>query len=86
MFDRNITKFKPIIDASPLGTIPLFNQGSALAQLGLKEANSLLGSSDAKALIGDVKKVGKGIEKNSNRKLEKINQTPNLYNYLFQFS
>ena len=73
MLDRNATNLLPLASLTPLGAIPGFNQGAAVGLVGLKAGRSLL-NSEAKNLISDVGKVGKGIERQSERQLDNLQQ------------
>ena len=73
MIDRNATKYLPLASLTPLGAIPGFNQAAAVGLVGLKAGRSLL-NSEAKNLISDVGKVGRGIERQSERQLDNMQQ------------
>ena len=73
MIDRNATKYLPLASLTPLGAIPGFNQAAAVGLVGFKAGRSLL-NSEAKKLISDVGKVGKGIERQSERQLDNLQQ------------
>ena len=73
MLDRNATKYLPLASLTPLGSIPGFNQAAALGLVGLKAGRQLL-DVPAKTLINDARKVGQGIERQSERQLDNLQQ------------
>jgi len=76
VIDRNASKILPLTSLTPLGNIPGYNQASALALGAIKGGRAALQSSDAKNLIQDVGKVGRGIERQSIRQLDNLKELP----------
>ena len=76
VIDRNASKILPLTSLTPLGNIPGYNQASALALGAIKGGRTALQSSDAKNLIQDVGKVGRGIERQSIRQLDNLKELP----------
>jgi len=74
MIDRTATNLLPLASLTPLGAIPGFNQGAALGLVGLKAGRKLLENEGTKNLIKDVGKVGRGIERQSDRQLDNLQQ------------
>ena len=61
---------------TPLGSIPGYNQAAALGLAGIKAGRSYLQSQDAKNLIQDIGKVGRGLERKSDRQLKNLRHLP----------
>lgn len=76
VIDRNASKILPLSSLTPLGAIPGYNQATALGLAGIKAGRSYLQSQEAKNIIQDVGKVGRGLERQSNRQLENLKQLP----------
>lgn len=76
VIDRNASKILPLTSLTPLGNIPGYNQLSALGLAGIKAGRTALQSSNAKNLIQDVGKVGRGIERQSIRQLDNLKELP----------
>jgi hypothetical protein len=76
MIDRNASKILPLTSLTPLGSVPGYNQAAALGLAGIKAGRAALQSSDAKNLIQDVGKVGRGIERQSVRQLDNLKELP----------
>ena len=76
MIDRNASKILPLTSLTPLGSVPGYNQAAALGLAGIKAGRAALQSSDAKNLIQDVGKVGRGIERQSIRQLDNLKELP----------
>ena len=76
MIDRNASKILPLTSLTPLGSIPGYNQAAALGLAAIKGGRAALQSSDAKNLIQDVGKVGRGIERQSIRQLDNLKELP----------
>ena len=74
VIDRNASKLLPLASLTPLGTVPGFNQATALGLAGIKAGRMALQSSDAKNLIQDVGKVGRGIERQSTRQFDNLKE------------
>ncbi len=73
VIDRNVSKYLPLASLTPLGAIPGFNEAAAAGLVGLKLGRGLL-NEPAKSLIKDVGKVGRGIERQSDRQLDNLQQ------------
>ena len=76
MIDRNASKILPLTSLTPLGSVPGYNQAAALGLARIKAGRAALQSSDAKNLIQDVGKVGRGIERQSIRQLDNLKELP----------
>ena len=76
MIDRNASKILPLTSLTPLGSIPGYNQAAALGLAAIKGGRAALQSSEAKNLIQDVGKVGRGIERQSIRQLDNLKELP----------
>lgn len=76
VIDRNASRILPLTSLTPLGSIPGYNQASALALAGIKASRAALQSSGTKNLIQDVGKVGRGIERQSIRQLDNLKELP----------
>ena len=74
VIDRNASKILPLTSLTPLGNIPGYNQAAALGLAGIKAGRAALQSSDA--LIQDIGKVGRGIERQSIRQLDNLKELP----------
>ena len=72
--DMNVSKLLPLASLTPLGTVPGFNQATALGLAGIKAGRAALQSSGAKNYIQDVGKVGRGIERQSLRQLDNLKE------------